>query len=209
MYPRVSKEPITVSLACVPCLHAHLQTNNHLSRCCPNAHSSAKHAQITLLIVGPLNTVLRQLLGLCHCVKTYLCLPLHLRLYSTTRYWVSGPSGWALWGWGLQTLDLSSAPVQVRNSISVWCIKNDGKMKPSSLIFRNDYAHLIIERCLILYLRYVRKIPQFLSSSSSIYSCTCSIEKFPGRGLNLNRSCNLHCSCSNAGSFNQLCQAGD
>jgi len=33
-------------------------------------------------------------------------------------------------------------------------------------------------------------------------------QELQGQGLNLSRSCDLNCSCSNAGSFNPLCQAG-
>ena len=32
---------------------------------------------------------------------------------------------------------------------------------------------------------------------------------FPGQGLNTSRSWDLHCSCSNTGSFSPLCRAGD
>lgn len=76
------------------------QNNSHLSRCCPNANCSAKHSWMTLPTVRHINTVLGQLLVLCHCMRTYLFLHLHLCFYST-RYWVSGTSGWALWGWSL------------------------------------------------------------------------------------------------------------
>ena len=33
--------------------------------------------------------------------------------------------------------------------------------------------------------------------------------KFPGQGLNLSHSCNLHCSCGTSGSLNPLCSARD
>ena len=33
--------------------------------------------------------------------------------------------------------------------------------------------------------------------------------KFPSQGLTLSSSCNIHCSCGNAGFFNPLCQAKD
>ena len=37
-----------------------------------------------------------------------------------------------------------------------------------------------------------------------IYGCTLGIWKFQGQGLNLRGSCDLGCSCGNAGSFNCL-----
>ena len=42
-----------------------------------------------------------------------------------------------------------------------------------------------------------------------IYGHTLGIWKFQGQELNLNHSCNLHCSHGNTGFFNPLCQAGD
>ena len=39
--------------------------------------------------------------------------------------------------------------------------------------------------------------------------CTHSIWEFPSQGLILSHSCKLQHSCSNARSFNPLCQAGD
>ena len=41
------------------------------------------------------------------------------------------------------------------------------------------------------------------------WAAFCSMWKFLGQGLNLSCNCDLCCSCSNAGSFNPLCQARD
>ena len=41
------------------------------------------------------------------------------------------------------------------------------------------------------------------------YGHTCSTWKFPGQGLNLSHSCNLHCSCGNTASFNTLHRVGE
>ena len=38
---------------------------------------------------------------------------------------------------------------------------------------------------------------------------TCGIWMFPGQRVNPSRCCTLHCTCSNTGSFNLLCQARD
>ena len=48
-----------------------------------------------------------------------------------------------------------------------------------------------------------------LTISFSFNGCTHSIWKFPGQGLNLSCSCDLCCSCSQAGSFNLQHWAGD
>ena len=47
----------------------------------------------------------------------------------------------------------------------------------------------------------------FSSFFGAFYGYTWGIWKLLGQGLNLSHSCNLHYSCSNAGSFNQPCWA--
>ena len=53
----------------------------------------------------------------------------------------------------------------------------------------------------------------FLSNASWIfkkfYGCTCCIWKFPGEGLNVKHSCDLHYICRNTGSFTTLWWARD
>ena len=50
---------------------------------------------------------------------------------------------------------------------------------------------------------------QHLSLFLSFFGHICSIWKFLGQGLNPSSSCDLHCKCSNAGSFSPLHWAKD
>ena len=57
---------------------------------------------------------------------------------------------------------------------------------------------------------HVSLVPTFYFVVTVFFnSWTCSIWKFLGQGLNPSHSWDLHCSCSNTGSFNPLHRAGD
>lgn len=66
-----------------------------------------------------------------------------------------------------------------------------------------------LQKVVLTYLISLVSQPYLVFSFLFFFCHTQGIWTFPGQRSNLNRSCNLHHSWGNAGSFNPLCGAGD
>ena len=82
--------------------------------------------------------------------------------------------------------------------------------------FANTFSHSISCFFILFMISFaVQKLGSLIRSYLFIFylfflffSCTCGIWKFPGQGLNLNCSCDLHQSCSNTRSLTYHARPG-